>query len=617
MAVDLAMRDGREADRRALDDAKHRALAEQFVRACRARRTAAPVARRPEPERRALFRNRHGSLHRHRRAAQRGQVHPLQRALRRAARRRRTTRSAPSSRTWAWCRCRTSGWTSSSALVKPQKKIPTSLEFVDIAGLVRGASKGEGLGNQFLANIRQVDAVLHVLRCFEDDNVTHVEGGVDPVRDRDVVDTELCLKDLETVEKRRERAQRNAKAGGKAGDEAKAELALLDRVKAGLDAGVTVRAQKLSAEEHAAAPRAVPADGQAGAVRGEHRRGADGQGGRGPAREARCSEMAAKEGAEVVVLAAAHGGGDPAAARGGASGLPGERGADGAGPAQGGARGLQAAGPADLLHGGRAGVPRLDHPQGLQGAAGGRRHPHGLRARLHQGRGDALGGPDQAGQRGRGAARRGCCGWRARSTSSRTATACTSASTCNVSGRRNRRSPSCGISGLSTTSRERTRGGAPWAGSAGAIRSLARRTYRQGEPISRRQLGPDGHFQPVGTGQSMPVRRAVVDRPLHPGARVPTPGRVRGCGPPLSGLQECGVPDADVCRRSRLCQELAFNLTRTGWPRPACLADRRPSTCPNVRGPPDPSAGCADRARTGRGRAVQSAARWRSPKRPG
>ena len=84
------------------------------------------------------------------------------------ARRRRTTRSAPSSRTSAWCRCRTSGWTSSSALVKPQKTIPTSLEFVDIAGLVRGASKGEGLGNQFLANIRQVDAVLHVLRCFED-----------------------------------------------------------------------------------------------------------------------------------------------------------------------------------------------------------------------------------------------------------------------------------------------------------------------------------------------------------------------------------------------------------------------------------------------------------------
>jgi len=92
--------------------------------------------------------------------------------------------------------------------------------------------------------------VLHVLRCFEDPNVTHVEGGVDPLRDRDIVDTELCLKDLETVEKRRERAQKNSKAAGKAGEGAKAELALLDKVKAGLDAGVTVRAQKLSPDEH-------------------------------------------------------------------------------------------------------------------------------------------------------------------------------------------------------------------------------------------------------------------------------------------------------------------------------------------------------------------------------
>jgi GTP-binding protein YchF len=136
-----------------------------------------------------------------------------------------------------------------TALVKPLKKVPTSLEFVDIAGLVRGASKGEGLGNQFLANIRQVDAVLHVLRCFEDPNVTHLEGAVNPRRDRDIVDTELCLKDLETVEKRRERAQKSAKAAGKTGEEARVELALLDRVKAGLDAAVTVRAQRLSAED--------------------------------------------------------------------------------------------------------------------------------------------------------------------------------------------------------------------------------------------------------------------------------------------------------------------------------------------------------------------------------
>ncbi len=132
-------------------------------------------------------------------------------------------------------------------LIKPKKKTPTTLEFVDIAGLVRGASKGEGLGNQFLANIREVDALLHVLRCFEDPNVVHVEGQIDPKRDKEVVDTELCLKDLETVEKRRERTVKAAKAAGKEGEEARLELAILDRVRSELDKGVPVRAMTLSA----------------------------------------------------------------------------------------------------------------------------------------------------------------------------------------------------------------------------------------------------------------------------------------------------------------------------------------------------------------------------------
>jgi ribosome-binding ATPase len=136
-----------------------------------------------------------------------------------------------------------------AALVKPEKTIPTSLEFVDIAGLVRGASKGEGLGNQFLANIRQVDAVLYVLRCFIDENVTHVEGSVNPGRDKDVVDTELCLKDMETVDKAREKAQRNSKTAGKEGDLAKAKLVVLEKCKTGLDAGTPVRAQGFDAEE--------------------------------------------------------------------------------------------------------------------------------------------------------------------------------------------------------------------------------------------------------------------------------------------------------------------------------------------------------------------------------
>lgn len=134
-------------------------------------------------------------------------------------------------------------------IVKPEKTIPTSLEFVDIAGLVRGASKGEGLGNQFLGNIRQVDAVLYVLRCFEDENITHVEGSVDPARDKDVVDTELCLKDMDTIDKRREKTAKLAKSPGKEGELAKIELAVLEKVKTALDQGQPVRAHGLSPEE--------------------------------------------------------------------------------------------------------------------------------------------------------------------------------------------------------------------------------------------------------------------------------------------------------------------------------------------------------------------------------
>jgi len=136
-----------------------------------------------------------------------------------------------------------------AALYKPEKTTFTTIEFVDIAGLVAGASKGEGLGNQFLSHIRQVDAVAHVLRCFDDPDVVHVGGRVDPRGDRDVVETELMLKDLESVERRRERTQKNTKAQGKPGELARAELMALDRVKAGLEAGTPVRLQRLGAEE--------------------------------------------------------------------------------------------------------------------------------------------------------------------------------------------------------------------------------------------------------------------------------------------------------------------------------------------------------------------------------
>jgi len=136
-----------------------------------------------------------------------------------------------------------------SALFEPKKITHAALEFVDIAGLVRGASKGEGLGNQFLGNIREVDAVAHVLRCFADPDVVHVDGDVDPERDREVVETELMLKDLETLEKKRERRAKDAKAPGKPGEEAKADLALYDKLKAALDAGLPARTVPLSDDE--------------------------------------------------------------------------------------------------------------------------------------------------------------------------------------------------------------------------------------------------------------------------------------------------------------------------------------------------------------------------------
>ncbi len=140
-----------------------------------------------------------------------------------------------------------------AALYEPRKTTHAALEFVDIAGLVKGASKGEGLGNQFLANIREVDAIAHVLRCFADPDVVHVGGAIDPARDKEVVETELALKDLESLEKKRERRLKDAKAPGKPGEEAKADLAVYDKLKAALEAGRPARDVALAEEEE---PRA-------------------------------------------------------------------------------------------------------------------------------------------------------------------------------------------------------------------------------------------------------------------------------------------------------------------------------------------------------------------------
>lgn len=132
------------------------------------------------------------------------------------------------------------------SIVKPQRVIPTTMEIVDIAGLVKGASKGEGLGNQFLANIRETDAILHVLRCFEDGNIVHVDGNVNPVRDKEVIDIELQLKDLETIEKKIQSLSRVIKSGDK---EAVKENDLALRIKTTLEQGKSVRAMEMDEKE--------------------------------------------------------------------------------------------------------------------------------------------------------------------------------------------------------------------------------------------------------------------------------------------------------------------------------------------------------------------------------
>lgn len=133
-----------------------------------------------------------------------------------------------------------------SDLVNPQKVVPTAMEFVDIAGLVKGASKGEGLGNQFLANIREVDAILHVVRCFDNDNIVHVDGRVNPIADKEIIDTELQLKDLESVEKKLTRAEKMAKSGEA---KAKKEVSTLQHYRDVLLAGKNARSIDLPEED--------------------------------------------------------------------------------------------------------------------------------------------------------------------------------------------------------------------------------------------------------------------------------------------------------------------------------------------------------------------------------
>ena len=185
-----------------------------------------------------------------------------------------------------------------AGIAKSKQVIPTRLTFVDIAGLVRGASKGEGLGNQFLANIREVDAIAHVLRCFEEDDVTHVEGRVDPIADAETIETELMLADLESVERRLQNLVRKVKGGDK---EALEQQALLERAKAALDEGRPARTVEVSEAERkswgmlqllTAKPVLYVCNVEEDSA------------GTGNAQSARVAEKVAAEGARMVVISA-------------------------------------------------------------------------------------------------------------------------------------------------------------------------------------------------------------------------------------------------------------------------------------------------------------------------
>lgn len=184
-------------------------------------------------------------------------------------------------------------------LAKSAKIVPTQLEIKDIAGLVRGAAKGEGLGNRFLAAIREVDAILHVLRCFEDADVTHVEGGVDPLRDRELVDTELLLADLESLERQRDGLVRRVRGQDK---EARARLDLLERILPALSEGRPARALALSPEERRelASFQLLTAKPVLYVLNVEEASAATGN-----ARSAEVARVVAAEGARSVVIAAA------------------------------------------------------------------------------------------------------------------------------------------------------------------------------------------------------------------------------------------------------------------------------------------------------------------------
>jgi hypothetical protein len=295
--------------------------------------------------------------------------------------------------------------------------IPARITFVDIAGLVRGASKGEGLGNQFLANIRDCDAVAFVARCFEDGDIVHVEGRIDPISDLEIIEMELMLADLESLEKRVPALEKRAKTGG---DKESANTLRLATIALNLlREGRPARAAKIDADDEKAwhmlqLLTALPALYVCNVDEGS----AD----KGNKFSDLVAERAAKDNAKSVVISAQIESEIALLDAERARRVPRDPGPGGAGPEPPDPRGLQPAGPADLFHGRPQGSPRLDHPRRRHRPAGGRRHPHRLREGLHPRR-EPSPSTTSSSWAAKAAPRKPArCGPKARTTSSRTAT---------------------------------------------------------------------------------------------------------------------------------------------------------------------------------------------------
>ncbi len=264
-----------------------------------------------------------------------------------------------------------------AAIAKSGQIIPTRLTFVDIAGLVRGASKGEGLGNKFLSHIREVDAVAYVLRCFEDDDITHVENRIDPLADAEVVETELMLADMDSLEKRIAAVEKKAKTGDK---DAKAQFAVMEKALLPLREGKPARTADITAEERPDLPalQLLTSKPVVYVCNVEEASAANGN-----AYSKTVEERAKAEGAACVIISAkieAEFAGLPPDDR---VGVPGRHGPLGAGPQPPDPRRLPAARPRHLFHRRPEGGARLDHHARHQGPGGGRRHSHGFREGLH------------------------------------------------------------------------------------------------------------------------------------------------------------------------------------------------------------------------------------------